>query len=227
MNRQDPNIRTLLAAEYVIGTLTGPARRRFQRLLLGDAVLRAEVVAWEQRLMEVMRTRAPLPTLPPAKVWQRIQAQLPRPAQQPRRSLKRRAWVAAAAVAILAIVVVYRPPVDVDDPAVPVLLVEHVAELAMPDDSGRWRIGVRADEVVVAAVAAVTLDTSADYELWWVGDGAPVSLGVLPRSGEVAHSLPEGVPPLDVGALAVSLEAAGGSVTGAPAEVMLVHPIES
>lgn len=42
-----------LAAHYVLGTLRGPARRRFQRLLADDAVALAAVARWEIRLAPV------------------------------------------------------------------------------------------------------------------------------------------------------------------------------
>ena len=40
MNYQDPTLRTRLAKEYVLGTLQGAARQRFERLLRYDAALR-------------------------------------------------------------------------------------------------------------------------------------------------------------------------------------------
>ena len=50
MNYAQPRLKQMLAAEYVLGTLHGRARRRFARLLESRADLRAEVRYWEQRL---------------------------------------------------------------------------------------------------------------------------------------------------------------------------------
>ena len=50
MRYHDPTLISLLAGEYVLGTLTGRARRRFDRLLAGRADARVAVAEWEGRL---------------------------------------------------------------------------------------------------------------------------------------------------------------------------------
>ena len=50
MNYADPELHDRLAAEYALGTLRGPARRRFERLLSDDAYLRDLAEDWELRL---------------------------------------------------------------------------------------------------------------------------------------------------------------------------------
>ena len=50
MKYQDAKLRRMLAAEYVLGTLRGPARRRFERLARSDTALRAEQHFWEAQL---------------------------------------------------------------------------------------------------------------------------------------------------------------------------------
>ncbi|MFY9512148.1 MAG: hypothetical protein WAQ05_14355, partial [Rubrivivax sp.] len=63
-----------LAAEYVAGTLRGPARRRFEALLPGHPALRAAVRDWQDRLMPL--TAAVEPVVPPATVWAGIDRRL-------------------------------------------------------------------------------------------------------------------------------------------------------
>ena len=77
--------------------------------------------------------------------------------------------------------------------------------------------GQRAMTVKMVGGAAVPPDKS--LELWMLPTGAaPKSLGVIPGSGVGRIALPAGpdVAFANVPALAVSLEPAGGSLTGAP-----------
>jgi len=61
----NPQLREKLAAEYVIGTLRGRARARFQALLRYDPGLRAIVVEWEARLSPLAAAAAGI--APPAR----------------------------------------------------------------------------------------------------------------------------------------------------------------
>ena len=62
-----------LAAEYVLGTLRGRARRRFERWLVSPQVVQM-VNAWEERLAGL---EPPLEKVtPPATVWQGIESRL-------------------------------------------------------------------------------------------------------------------------------------------------------
>jgi anti-sigma-K factor RskA len=118
MTRADPELRNGVAAEYVLGTLRGPARRRFETLLSGDAALRAEAEDWGMRL-NLLAESAPA-VAPPPRVWERI-AERTAPAPAARAGSLERLWqslgfwraaslAAGAAVAALAIYVGLRPP---------------------------------------------------------------------------------------------------------------------
>src|SRR5450755_4127736 len=65
-----------LAADYVIGTLRGGARRRFESLLPAHAELREATRAWHERLMPLTATVAPVQ--PSSDVWRRISDRLDR-----------------------------------------------------------------------------------------------------------------------------------------------------
>jgi anti-sigma-K factor RskA len=67
MRYADPDLRDRLAAEYALGTLRGPARRRFERLLSDDERLRDAAEDWELRL-NLLGESAPA-VEPPAHVW--------------------------------------------------------------------------------------------------------------------------------------------------------------
>jgi len=74
MNYRRPELRERLASEYVLGTLHGRARPRFQQLLHADAELQARVAFWEQQLMPMA---APVSAVAPsAKVWEAIAARV-------------------------------------------------------------------------------------------------------------------------------------------------------
>jgi anti-sigma-K factor RskA len=74
MNYQDPTLRTRLAEEYVLGTLQGAARRRFERLLRHDAALRETVQEAARRWNVLVETLPPLQ--PSAAVWRNIQRRI-------------------------------------------------------------------------------------------------------------------------------------------------------
>jgi anti-sigma-K factor RskA len=74
MNYRRPELRDRLASEYVLGTLHGRARARFQQLLRDDLALRDRVAFWERELTPMA---SPLSvTAPSAKVWEGIAARV-------------------------------------------------------------------------------------------------------------------------------------------------------
>ena len=76
--RNKPELQDRLAAEYVLGTLRGRARLRFQAWLREDALLRRAVTEWEQRLAPMAAGLKEV--APPRRVWQGIEARLGAPA---------------------------------------------------------------------------------------------------------------------------------------------------
>ena len=72
--RNKPELQDRLAAEYVLGTLRGRARLRFQSWLRDDAALRRIVTEWEQRLAPMAAGVAEV--APPGRVWKGIEARI-------------------------------------------------------------------------------------------------------------------------------------------------------
>ena len=118
MNYADPDLRDRLAAEYALGTLRGPARRRFERLATGDARLREAAEDWELRL-NLLGESAPA-VEPPARVWEGIAERIGPPPAPTRDSLLTRLWdslgfwraasLLAGAAAAVALYVALQPP---------------------------------------------------------------------------------------------------------------------
>jgi anti-sigma-K factor RskA len=74
MNRNDPDIRSQLCGEYVLGTLSPRVRRRFERWLSEDTALALQVRDWRERL-EPLYEMVP-EQRPPERVWQAVCADI-------------------------------------------------------------------------------------------------------------------------------------------------------
>lgn len=99
MTYERPELLERLAAEYVLGTLRGGARRRFERLCGVSAAARVRVHRWEDDLGILSARLAPVQ--PAARVWAGIGRRL-FGAQPARRSAR---LALAAAVVGLALLV--------------------------------------------------------------------------------------------------------------------------
>ncbi|MBI5258787.1 MAG: anti-sigma factor [Burkholderiales bacterium] len=74
MNLLQPERLDALAREYVLGTLTGGARRRFERLLREHFAAQQAVAAWGERLAHLARPVPP--RTPRPAVWQGLEQRL-------------------------------------------------------------------------------------------------------------------------------------------------------
>ena len=78
MRYADPQLVDRLAAAYALGTLSGPARRRFEALHHQRADVRIAVAQWEERLGRLAASLAPV--RPSPRVWAAIEARTRRQA---------------------------------------------------------------------------------------------------------------------------------------------------
>ncbi len=217
--RNKPELQDRLAAEYVLGTLRGRARLRFQAWMREDAALRRAVTEWEQRLAPMAAGIAEV--APPRRVWQGIEARLGAPAAartapaaapaRPAAAAKGggfwesiafwRGWGLVAtgcAAALIAALALQKPQVV----EVPVeKLVEstrmqpsYVAVLR--DKSGKAVFvayaGRKSDELWVKRIGMEAEPPEHGYELWGLygkEGAAPKLLGMLPKDDKATIKL--------------------------------------
>ncbi|WP_028996809.1 anti-sigma factor [Azohydromonas australica] len=219
MDYSRPALSDRLAAEYVLGTLRGPARRRFEALLPAHPALRTAVAFWQAALVPMAERVAP--QSPSPQVWARIEQRLfpdavPAPASPPwwRRLGLWQGLAGSALVAALALGLALMQPPAQQPPIVVVLDPNPQAGGAL---QARFVASLSADgrALVLRPIGPVSLASGRALELWAVPDsGAPRSLGLVsPQQGATVQQ-----PRLLQGtaAFAVSVEPAGGSPTGAP-----------
>jgi anti-sigma-K factor RskA len=216
--RDNDKLREKLASEYVIGTLRGGARRRFETWLREDAALRRAVAEWQDRLH-------PMAELTPAvrpspQVWQVLEKRLAlNGSGRQQRSFWRalfddlRFWrslgLASTALAtMLVVVLLVRQPQGNVAPA------SYIAMLA--DDNARPMMVITGDaqhrQLTVKVLAPQHISSDKSLELWALPkQGTPRSLGLVAADGTITLPLPENATPQSVPALAISLEPKGGS----------------
>jgi anti-sigma-K factor RskA len=74
MNYRDVTLLDRLAAEYVLGTLRGLARKRFERILNADFRAQTRVRFWQEKLTPLAYAVKPIDTSP--RVWSGIESRL-------------------------------------------------------------------------------------------------------------------------------------------------------
>jgi len=216
MANEANNNRDDLAAEYVLGTLQGNARIQFEHLLREDADMRKTVHEWEARLFPL--TDGIHPIKPRKRVWKSIQQRINGTA---RTGLWDHtgwwhAWGLAASVMLVVVSVLM-----VQLQQAPEQLPPSIAVLSDESSQAAWVVQADYNKNLIVAQALQVKDPGQDkaYELWMLPKGEPPkSLGLLPLQGKRSVSLTsEKRAVLErSGALAVSLEPAGGSPTGLP-----------
>ncbi len=214
-----------LCGEYLLGTLRGAARRRFERALREEPSVALRLTHW-QGIFTPRYTKM-IEAQPSGNVWKRLERELGLARYRTpwhRRPGFWRGW-AFAATAALALAIGLQVLRPAPEPSAPIAILAGKAEAsqvtALLSRDGRT-LELRAARPVVAG-------PTQSYELWLLprGGGAPISLAVLGNL-DARFALPAAqVGRLAAGAkLAVSVEPAGGSPTGAPTgPVILVGDI--
>jgi anti-sigma-K factor RskA len=217
MNLSRPDRADALAAEYVLGTLRGRARDRFERAARADRALEDAIRRWEERLLPLAGA---LPAVePPERVWRAIQARIGVPQATRAPFWTNLGWWRGLALASLAAVValslfLLRPAAERTEGAVVAVLAGSDAKAALvasADRFGRY--------LTIKAISRIDVPPDRSLQLWMLpGSGNPQSLGVIDTAtaARVALSSPADEALRNIPALAVSLEPRGGSPTGLP-----------
>jgi len=225
MKHDDPKLIDSLAAEYVLGTLGGRARRRFDRWRAHEWHVERRVQAWEERLSGLALRLTPM--RPSPQVWSEIEKRIGAAgttAGAGRTARPQSAWsnnlraLAAGIVVFVVAVGAYTAWRMAEAPQF-----QQLATITNPKAvEPAWQIEADADMRHLRAVAlgGAAPQAGKSFELWALPDNgaAPVSLGLMPESGKLERTLTETQRLALQGAskVAISLEPQGGSTTGAP-----------
>ena len=224
MRFADETLRDKLAAEYVLGTMSARARRRFDIHLRGNPQLRRAVAQWETRLSRLTEV---LPAIePPARVWQAIQAririgQAVRPGFWESLSFWRVSSFASALLALALIVMVATPKPETPVDAGRMVVVMNDLATRKPAMTASWEPGQRGGRTLrIRVIGHAEMAPNTAWELWILpgGDQKPVSLGLITTHETQVVKIPQTLAVrLDAAlGLAMSVEPAGGSPTGLP-----------
>jgi len=221
MNYLLPERLDRLAREYALGTLAGPARRRFERLLRQTPVAMRAVGAWQERLGGLAGA---VPAMQPSdSVWRRLEERLfvsaraaPRgPLQWLWGVLSVRALGGVLAGALLCVALLrFQPALIGLEPQLDALPQSYVGLLT--DVAGKPTVLASSKRhgrlMTVKLLQPVAIPAGSVAQLWALPkDGsAAFPVGVVPGSGTATVALADTSEKLffDVSRLAVSIEAA-------------------
>ena len=216
----------VLCGEYLLGTLRGAARRRFERALLNEPLAALRLRHWQG--IFTPRYTSMMEMQPSANSWKRLERELDLARYRTpwlRRTSFWRGWAAAVTVALaLAIGLQTLKPAPEAPAAVEIARLEgkEITRVSAVLTRDGRTLELRAARPTVPAATK-------SYELWLLpAEGGAISLAVL-SSLDARFALPPGqVERLRAGAkLAVTLEPAGGSPEGkATGPVILIGEIK-
>ena len=244
MKYNDPELIERLSAEFVLGTLHGKARDRFEHLMSNSHRIRITVWKWERRLTPIARME-PLKA-PPKNLWPGIESKINgtktlasvtpinsarlRPLEQEvpventqennkvPRMLRWWGITATAASIVLAAMVTTKPMAPSEQPGI-----DSVAVFSNEQAQPQWLVSfdMASGQLKAKALNEIAVQAGKAFELWVLPEtGNPQSLGVLPVSANLQAETPIPLALVELlstaNGLAVSIEPAGGSPTGLP-----------
>ena len=188
-SEHDTSEQSTLAGEYVLGTLQGDARDRFEDDLASDDALQQEVAAWERHLSPMLESVEPV--APPTRVWKAVEARIEaRPSQRAGLWNSLAFWrnlsMVAATLALglgLTLLGLLQAPGEL----------ERIMVVTNHQSQTGWIVDTRSRDSMlhVSAVQPTPLPASKVCQLWLVTeDGVLLPIGILPHQGSEKMKLP-------------------------------------
>jgi anti-sigma-K factor RskA len=209
--RLSSGARDALAAEYVLGTLRGRARARFQALMASDRSVAQTVAQWEAVVTPLADRVAPI--APPARVWRGIESRIGSPRSAASSYWRAFAMMSGGFATVLLAFMLWTFSAPNADP-------DFVAVLMAPDSAPRMVVSMHEPDMLKARMVKPWKPKDGmGLELWVMPkDGKPRSLGMVRNDmGETIIHVTHADPRMqDAMAFAVSLEPMAGSPTGQP-----------
>ena len=215
MNMDRPGRLDALCGEYILGTLRGAARKRFERALREEPRVALRLRHWQS--LYVPRYSPMIAIEPSPKVWQRLDREIGLAAWRTpwfRRAGFWRGWSAAVTMALVLTI-----GVQTFKPAAQAPAMVAIAEMAGKPDGSRVAAHLSPDgrTLELHASRPVLAGPAQSYELWLIpaAGGKAISVAVL-GSLDARFDVPAAqVGRFSKGAkLAVTVEPAGGSPHG-------------
>ena len=223
MRKLSHDLAHALAAEYVLGTLRGRARQRFEAIARADPAVAAAVRRWEAEFAPLL-DRVPA-VEPPARVWRGIEARIGTSAPASAgfwssvgfwRSF---GLLAGGVASVLLAAFLYISGGPRGEPM-------FVAVLTAADSDPRMVVSMHSEMLRVRMVKPWKDTQGKGLELWVLPkDGPPRSLGMVDnRMGDTMLPIRPSDPRVrGANAIAVSLEPMTGSPTGSPTGPVPYH----
>jgi anti-sigma-K factor RskA len=235
MKLANPELQSRLAAEYVLGTMKGGARRRFVEYSRDNRQLQAEIAKWEAHFAPLTDYIAAIS--PPTRVWQQIEARtINNKTRLSTGDLSQNSPKTPANNGLLSNLTFWRY-LGLGSSAIAAALVVSVMTgqlapsrepmlTAVLDAKGVARMVVeqpKPDLITVKMVKPWKTAEEHSLQLWVLGaDGKPRSIGLINQDGTTKIAMRDMQSLLADGAMfALSKEARGGSTTGLPSEMIL------
>ena len=214
MRLHDHALLDALCGEYLVGTLRGPARQRFERALREEPRVALRLRRWQDM---APRYSMKAQMRPSGRVWSRLEKELGLKDYRVPWFRRRDFWISVASLAA-SVVLVIAFVMQINEP---VRGLVEIAQLSTKDQSVRVSAQRSADGRTLAlrASRAMVASTNQSYELWLIPaeGGDPISLAVLGAlDARLVLQESEGQRLRTGATLAVSVEPTGGSPTGKP-----------